>query len=248
MTEATRLETERLVLRPPTVADLGPLHEVWGDRDVMRWVGAGDAFARDVDESARRLERLLVHQDAHGFGLWAVAERDSGTVLGDAGLGWFPVIGLHDKDASEFGPWRYAWDACTHAVLPVITLSYGGVAYLSRQMRAGTLEVMAHDYVRTARAMGLSEARVMWKHAFKNALLPVITLFASLLPALIGGSVIVETVFALPGLGTLFVDAVFQRDVPVIMGMTLLSAAATLAGIVVADLAYAVFDPRIRRG
>jgi len=115
MTEATRLETERLVLRPPTVADLGPLHEVWGDRDVMRWVGAGDAFARDVDESARRLERLLVHQDAHGFGLWAVAERDSGTVLGDAGLVLFGFRGPEVELAYRLGKAHWGRGYATEA-------------------------------------------------------------------------------------------------------------------------------------
>ena len=168
--------------------------------------------------------------------------------FGEAGLGWLPVLGLHDKDASELGAWRYAWDACTHALLPVVTLAYGGIAYLSRQMRAGTLEVVAQDYVRTARAMGLSESRVMWKHAFKNALLPVITLFASLLPALIGGSVIVETVFDLPGMGRYAYEGLLQRDYNVVMATTTLSAVMTMLGMLVSDLMYGWADPRVRHG
>jgi RimJ/RimL family protein N-acetyltransferase len=91
--DAPRLETERLIMRPPTIADLGPLHEVWGDRDVMRWIGPGDAYSRDVEESERRLERICAHQEEHGFSLWTVIERESGIVIGDCGLVHFAFRG-----------------------------------------------------------------------------------------------------------------------------------------------------------
>jgi [ribosomal protein S5]-alanine N-acetyltransferase len=87
------LETERLLMRPPKISDLGPLHEVWGDRDVMRWIGPGDAYSRDMGESERRLERLLEHQETHGFSLWVVVERDTGTLVGDCGLVEFAFRG-----------------------------------------------------------------------------------------------------------------------------------------------------------
>jgi len=165
-----------------------------------------------------------------------------------ARLDWLPLFGLQSPGARHLGALHGLVDQAAHLVLPVVCLSYGGLAYLSRFVRATLVESLHGDAVRAARARGLPVRRVLFCHAFRQAAVPMLTLAGFLIPGLLGGSVIVETVFALPGLGTLFVDAVFQRDVPVIMGMTLLSAAATLAGIVVADLAYAVFDPRIRRG
>lgn len=103
MAELPQLETERLVLRPPTVADLGPLHEIWGDRDVMRYVGAGNAYAKDVDESEGRLARVLAHQERHGFSLWVVADRERGTVLGDCGLIQFAFRGPEVELAYRLG-------------------------------------------------------------------------------------------------------------------------------------------------
>lgn len=186
------------------------------------------------------------------FALYSVPTFWAGLVLillfGASGLGWLPVIGLHDKDAAAMSPAAYAMDTAAHCILPVATLAYGGLAYLSRQMRGGMIEVIGQDYVRTARAKGLPERTVIWKHALRNALIPVTTLFASVLPALIGGSVIVETVFALPGMGLYAYEGLLARDHNVIMATTTLSAAMTLVGILVSDIVYALLDPRIRHG
>jgi RimJ/RimL family protein N-acetyltransferase len=115
MAELPQLETERLVLRPPTVADLGPLHEIWGDRDVMRYVGAGDAHAKDVDESEGRLARLLAHQERRGFSLWIVADRESGTVLGDCGLIEFAFRGPEVELAYRIGKAHWGKGYATEA-------------------------------------------------------------------------------------------------------------------------------------
>lgn len=163
-------------------------------------------------------------------------------------LGWLPLFGLQTPGAHALGAVERVADQASHLVLPVVCLTYGGLAYLSRFVRATLVESLHGDAVRAARARGLPVRRLVLGHAFRQAAVPMLTLAGFLIPALLGGSVIVETVFALPGLGTLFVEAVSQRDIPVIMGLTLLSGAATLVGIVFADLAYAVFDPRVRRG
>jgi peptide/nickel transport system permease protein len=162
-------------------------------------------------------------------------------------LDWLPLAGLRSQ-SHEFltGPAQFV-DRAAHLVLPVLCLSYGGLAYLSRFVRATLIENAAGDSWRAARARGLSLASVLVRHGFRQAGVPMLTLAGFLLPALVGGSVIVETVFAIPGLGRLFVDAAFQRDVPVLMGLILLSGSVTLAGILLADLAYAAVDPRVRR-
>jgi len=163
-------------------------------------------------------------------------------------LNWLPLAGLHSTGAEDWGTLRVLYDRALHLVLPVACLSYGGLAYLSRFVRATLLESSSGESVLAARARGLSSLAVLWRHGFRQAAVPMLTLAGFLLPTLVGGSVIVETVFSIPGLGRLFVEAAFQRDVPVLLGLTLLSGTATLAGIVAADLAYALADPRIRRG
>jgi peptide/nickel transport system permease protein len=163
-------------------------------------------------------------------------------------LGWLPLAGLASEGAERLGPVERLADGALHLVLPVICLSYGGLAYLSRFVRATLLESSSDEITVAARARGLSSFTVLCKHGFRRAAVPMLTLAGLILPSLVGGSVIVETLFALPGLGRLFVEAAFQRDIPVLMGLTLLSGTATLAGILAADLAYAVADPRIRRG
>jgi peptide/nickel transport system permease protein len=162
-------------------------------------------------------------------------------------LDWLPLAGLRSPD-HEFLP-RLAGiaDRAVHLILPVVCLSYSGLAYVSRFVRATLLENAAGDSWRAARARGLSRLGVLYHHGFRQAGVPLLTLAGFLLPSMVGGSVIVETIFAIPGVGRLFVDAAFQRDIPVLMGLTLLSGAATLAGILLADLAYLVVDPRIRR-
>jgi peptide/nickel transport system permease protein len=162
-------------------------------------------------------------------------------------LGWLPLAGLRSPQHEFMGELARLADRAGHLVLPVICLSFGGLAYLSRFVRATLIENAAGDSCRAARARGLSLAAVLYRHGFRQAGVPMLTLAGFLLPALVGGSVIVETIFAIPGLGRLFVDAAFQRDVPVLLGLTLLSGAATLGGILLADLTYAVVDPRMRR-
>jgi len=168
-------------------------------------------------------------------------------ILFSVRLEWLPLYGLGSYDPASGALARWA-DRAAHMVLPVLCLTYGGLAYLSRFVRATLAENLPGEAVRAARARGISPAGVLVRHGFRQAAVPMLTLAGFLLPGLVGGSVIVEWIFAIPGLGRLFVDAVFQRDFPVIMGLTLLSGTATLAGIVAADLAYTFFDPRVRRG
>ena len=158
---------------------------------------------------------------------------------------WFPVYGLNSEGA-EIWPWSaWLWDRLWHLVLPVFCLTYEGLAYISRQQRAGMLEVIRQDYIRTARAKGLSEKVVVFKHALRNSIIPIVTLLASLFPAMLGGSVIVESIFSIPGMGKLGFDSILARDYPTIMGIATISAFLTLIGILFADLAYTLVDPRI---
>ena len=163
-------------------------------------------------------------------------------------LDWLPLAGLSSDGASRLGPGEALLDSAAHLVLPVACLAYGGLAYLSRFVRAALLDRAGAETALAARARGLSALAVLWRHGFRQAAIPMLTLAGFLLPALVSGSVIVETVFAIPGLGMLFVEAAFQRDLPVLLGLTLVSGTATLAGIVAADLLYTLADPRIRRG
>jgi peptide/nickel transport system permease protein len=166
-------------------------------------------------------------------------------VFGKTGLDLLPIVGLESADAAELGGFARLRDLAAHCVLPVITLTYGGLAYLSRQMRVGMIDVIRQDYIRTARAKGLSERKVVLKHALRNSLIPVITLFASVLPVLIGGSIVVEYVFSIPGMGGYVYSGLLMRDYNVIMATTTFSAVMTLSGILLSDIAYALVDPRI---
>lgn len=158
----------------------------------------------------------------------------------------FPVYGISSIEADSWPFFEWLVDRLWHLILPVICLTYGGLAYLSRLARADMLEVIREDYVRTARAKGLSERKVIFKHAFRNALLPIVTLLAFLLPALFGGSVIIESIFSIPGMGQLGFEAVLSRDYPVIMAITTISALLTLIGLLLSDILYAALDPRIK--
>ena len=165
--------------------------------------------------------------------------------FGQSGLGWLPVLGLESKDSADLGRMAGLWDKALHLVLPVITYTYGSFAYLSRQMRVGMMDTIRQDYIRTARAKGLAEKTVVFKHALRNSLIPVVTLFASVLPILIGGSVVVEYVFDIPGMGRYAYEGLVQRDYNIIMATTTFSAFATLLGILCSDITYAIVDPRI---
>lgn len=167
-------------------------------------------------------------------------------IFGKTGLDLLPVLGLHDKDADSLGAVAYAWDVVKHAVLPILTLTYGSLAYLSRQMRAGMLEVIRQDYIRTARAKGLSERVVVYKHALRNSMIPVLTLLASILPILIGGSIIVEKVFDIPGMGKYAFEGLLRRDFYIVMAVTIFVGIMTQVGILLSDITYSIVDPRIR--
>lgn len=162
-------------------------------------------------------------------------------------LGLFPIAGLKSLGFEYFGWARQMGDLAHHLVLPVFVSAFGGLAGFSRYMRGNMLEVIRQDYILTARAKGLSEEAVIWRHALRNALLPVITILGLAVPGLIGGSVIFETIFAIPGMGKLFYDGVMMRDYPLIMGILVIGAVLTLIGNLIADLGYALADPRIRK-
>ncbi len=161
-------------------------------------------------------------------------------------LGWLPVSGLFSLGADRWGPMNRGLDLGRHLILPVGIAAFGELAGYSRYVRSQMVEVLRQDYIRTARAKGLPPGAVLYRHAFRNALLPLITLLGLSIPGLLGGSVILESIFAIPGMGRLFFDSVMSRDYPVIMGLLSLGAALTLLGNLLADIAYAFADPRIR--
>ncbi len=155
-------------------------------------------------------------------------------------LGWFPTGGTQTLNA----PFSI-WDRLHHLVLPAFVLATADMAGLTRFTRTSMLEVVKQDYMRTARAKGFKATKVIYKHGLRNGLIPVITIFGLMLPGFIGGSVIVESVFGWPGIGKLFIDSAFQRDYPVIMALTVISAVFVVIGNLMADILYAIFDPRI---
>ncbi|MEW6774957.1 MAG: ABC transporter permease [Bdellovibrionota bacterium] len=157
----------------------------------------------------------------------------------------FPTYGIQSYGAETWALPARLWDWTRHLFLPVACLSYGGLAVLARYARVSMQEVINQDYIRTARAKGLPEVKITYKHAFRNALLPLITLLAGLLPELFGGSVIIETIFSIPGMGKLGFEAIRSLDYPLIMAITTISALLTLMGILIADVLYVVADPRI---
>lgn len=161
-------------------------------------------------------------------------------------LRWFPTGGFQSAGATELTFLEQALDIGWHLVLPLVCLTYGSLAALSRYMRTGLLEVIRSDYVRTARAKGLPETLVIGKHALRNGLMPILTLLSGLLPAILGGSVIIEYIFGIPGMGLWMVNSIYQRDYNVIMAVQLLSTVLVLVGVLLTDLSYALVDPRIR--
>ncbi|ATH95057.1 ABC transporter permease [Bacillus glycinifermentans] len=155
-------------------------------------------------------------------------------------LGWFPTGGVMTINA-DFS----LWDRIHHLILPAFVLATADMAGLTRYTRSSMLDVLRQDYMRTARAKGFKENRVVYKHGLRNGLLPVITIFGLMIPSFIGGAVVTEQIFSWPGLGKLFVDSAFQRDYPVIMAMTVISAVLVVVGNLIADILYAIVDPRI---
>ena len=180
-------------------------------------------------------------------------------VIFSGDLQWFPFGGMVDlsQTGSAFGTpayWNYFQhhtfvaliDLMRHLALPVIILATAGFANDSRFVRASMLEVLNQDYIRTARAKGLKRRTIIWKHALRNGLLPIITNIGLELPWLIGGAVIIEQIFSLPGMGSLFTDAAQNYDYPVVIALVMLTAGLTLLFNILTDLAYAFADPRIR--
>jgi len=161
-------------------------------------------------------------------------------------LGILPVSGIASLDFENFSTLGKIADVSKHLILPVAVASIGGLAGVSRYMRQSMLNVISQDYIKTARAKGLPEKTVIYKHALRNALLPIITILGLSIPGLISGSVILETIFSIPGMGRLMVESVFTRDYNVIMAGLVISALLTLIGNLIADIAYVHADPRIR--
>ncbi len=214
---------------------------------------------------------LLAYLVAIPLGVWAAAHRGravdwlvSGGLLllyslpvywvglmlviylgGIEGPAWFPTGGLHSFRPADYPAGSTLLDLLWHAVLPVFCLGYAALAVVSRYQRAGMIEVLGQDYIRTARAKGLSERRVVWRHGLRNGVLPVINLLGMQIPYLLSGSVIVETIFDLPGLGSLLLLSIHQRDTNVLMGLLSLTAVLTLVGLLLADLLMLWADPRI---
>jgi len=206
------------------------------------WLGVRQAVRRGTREDRALTVLSLAGYATPSFWLglvlaWLVGIR----------LRWLPVAGMRDPLLAPDAPWiARALDVGAHLVLPALTLSIVTIAGTMRYQRTALLEVLRLPYIGTARAKGLPEAAVVWRHAWRNALFPVITLFGLWLPLLVTGSVFVEMVFAWPGLGSLAASAASSRDYPLVMGAALLAAAIVVTASLLTDLAYALLDPRVR--
>jgi peptide/nickel transport system permease protein len=161
-------------------------------------------------------------------------------------LGWLPISGLHSLNYSDLSAAGKILDTASHLLLPVIISAFTGLAGLSRYTRSSMLDTLHQDYIRLAHAKGLRPNRIIFRHALKNALLPIVTILGLSLPGLIGGGFIFETIFAYPGMGRLGYEAIMARDIPVIMAVGTIAALLTLLGNLIADVTYALVDPRIK--
>jgi peptide/nickel transport system permease protein len=206
------------------------------------WLGVRQAVRR-----GRREDRVLTVLSLAGY---ATPSFWLGLVLAwlvGIKLGWLPVAGMKNPLLSPGDPWIVrALDIAAHLVLPALTMSIVTIAGTMRYQRSAMLEVLRLPYIWTARAKGLPERAVIWRHAWRNALFPVITLFGLWLPLLVTGSVFVEMVFAWPGLGSLAAHAASSRDYPMVMGASLLAAGVVVTASLLTDIAYALLDPRVR--
>jgi peptide/nickel transport system permease protein len=162
-------------------------------------------------------------------------------------LDLLPISGIMSLNFEELSVFGKISDLARHLALPVFVSAIGGLAGISRYMRSGMLEVIRQDYITTARAKGLSERKVTYRHALRNALLPIVTILGLSVPGLIGGSVIFEQIFSIPGMGLLFYMSVMMRDYPLVMGVLTIGAVLTLIGNMLADISYAIVDPRVRK-
>lgn len=164
-------------------------------------------------------------------------------------LGWFPIQGIKSSTLPvDVTFWELFGDVLWHLILPMIVLVLLNVGSYMRYQRTNTLEVMSADYIRTARAKGLSETKVIYKHVFRNTMIPLVTVMASTLPMLFGGAMITETVFGIPGIGKITYDALSKGDIPLAMGYNMFIAILTVIGILLSDIMYAVVDPRVKLG
>jgi peptide/nickel transport system permease protein len=193
------------------------------------------------------------------LGLWSVPQIWAGVLLigylaNKNMLHLFPTAGLHDLRADEMsflpsfsGGFQRGWllDTAWHLVLPVVCLIYGGFAFTSKLMRGAMLENISSDFIRTARAKGVHERVILYRHVLRNSLLPLITTYAQILPSLIGGAVVVESIFNIPGMGKLTVDSVFDKDREMVLSTTLVAGILGLVSYLVADILYVVADPRV---
>ena len=160
------------------------------------------------------------------------------------GMNWFEGVGLGNLPP-EAPFWDRFWETGRHLILPVFCLSYASLAFITRQMRGGMLQVLQQDYIRTAHAKGLTKRKVIWKHGFRNALFPMITLFAMTFPAMIAGAVVVEVIFAIPGMGREVYTAIFRKDWNIVYTVLMLASILTMLGNLLADILYALVDPRV---
>lgn len=205
------------------------------------WMGVAGAVKK-----GRPLDSILTTLSLAGFSLPMTWVALLGMSFFGVTLHWLPVSGLTSVFFDRMNFWQKTADLARHLVLPIAVSSVAGVAGISRLTRNSMIEVLKQDYVRTARAKGLSEVNVLYGHALKNALLPVLAALGLAVPGLLGGSVIFESIFSIPGMGRLFFESAFARDYPVIMGVLVVGALATLLGNLLADLACALADPRVR--
>ena len=161
------------------------------------------------------------------------------------GMDIFPGPGLGNVPSAAAW-WQKIWIAAPHLFLPIVCIAYPALAFISRQARGGMVNVLGQDFIRTARAKGLPESTVIWRHGFRNALFPVITLIASVFPAAIAGSVTIEFIFNIPGMGWLTYNAILMKDWPIVFTILMLGSVLTIGGMLVADVLYALTDPRVR--
>ena len=219
------------------------------------------AIPSGVLASARKGSWFDKASGALYVGLWSIPTVWAGVLAigylaNKQYLGLFPVAGMHDRAADGWtflpgvqygGDWQMGWllDMAWHVVLPVACLVYGGFAVLSKQTRAAMLDNFNADYVRTAKAKGVSRKDVIIHHVFRNSLLPLITMFVTVFPATLAGSVVIERIFSVPGMGSLILDAIAQRDRELILANTFMIACVNLSALLIADILYAVADPRV---
>ena len=207
-------------------------------------IGIYSAYKKD--SKTDRITSLVL------FILYSMPSFFVGTVLllqfaNPDNLSWFPVSGIQDPTLfdSEWGFFKKLSHRMPYLILPIITYTYGSFAFLSRIMRIGMIDIVSQDYIRTARAKGLGEKKVILKHALRNSLLPIITVFAAIFPMAIGGSIIIEMIFSIPGMGLEIFTSILNKDYPMIVTVFTLSGFLTMLGYLIADILYAVVDPRI---